>query len=73
VVWLNPLLRYAGFEARAAGIRAMMPHVDEFRPCHNLNTLADLAEVLSGSRELAHDPRRWLDQAADRLAMEAST
>jgi hypothetical protein len=51
----------------------MMPYVDEFRPCHNLNTLADLAEVLSGSRELAHDPRRWLDQAADRLAMEAST
>jgi uncharacterized protein with von Willebrand factor type A (vWA) domain len=73
VVWLNPLLRYAGFEARAAGIRAMMPYVHEFRPCHNLNTLADLAEVLSGSRELAHDPRRWLDQAADRLAMEAST
>jgi uncharacterized protein with von Willebrand factor type A (vWA) domain len=73
VVWLNPLLRYAGFEARAAGIRAMMPHVDEFRPCHNLNTLADLAEVLSGSREPEHDPRRWLDQAADRLTREAST
>ncbi len=70
VVWLNPLLRYAGFEARAVGIKAMMPHVDEFRPCHSLNTLADLAEVLSGSRELAHDPRRWLDQAADKLAKE---
>jgi hypothetical protein len=72
VVWLNPLLRYAGFEARAAGIKAMMPHVDEFRPCHSLNTLADLAEVLSGSRELAHDPRRWLDQAADKLAKEGT-
>jgi hypothetical protein len=72
VVWLNPLLRYAGFEARAAGIKAMMPHVDEFRPCHSLNTLADLAEVLSGSRELAHDPRRWLDQAADKLAKEVT-
>jgi hypothetical protein len=72
VVWLNPLLRYAGFEARAAGIKAMMPHVDEFRPCHSLNTLADLAEVLSGSRELAHDPRRWLYQAADKLAKEVT-
>jgi uncharacterized protein with von Willebrand factor type A (vWA) domain len=72
VVWLNPLLRYAGFEARAAGIKAMMPHVDEFRPCHSLDTLADLAEVLSGTRELAHDPRRWLDQAADKLAKEVT-
>ena len=72
VVWLNPLLRFDGFEARASGIRAMMPHVDEFRPCHSLNTLADLAEVLSGSRELAHDPRRWLDHAAGRLTREAN-
>jgi hypothetical protein len=37
-----------------------MPHVDEFRPCHSLNTLADLAEVLSGSRNETHDPQRWL-------------
>ena len=61
IVWLNPLLRYGGFEARASGIRAIMPHVDEFRPCHSLNTLADLAEVLSGSRNEVHDPRRWLN------------
>jgi uncharacterized protein with von Willebrand factor type A (vWA) domain len=60
IVWLNPLLRYGGFEARASGIRAIMPYVDEFRPCHSLNTLADLAEVLSGSRNETHDPRRWL-------------
>ncbi len=64
IVWLNPLLRYGGFEARASGIRAIMPHVDEFRPCHSLNTLADLAEVLSGSRNETHDPQRWLDGAA---------
>ena len=73
IVWLNPLLRYAGFEARASGVKAMMPHVDEFRPCHNLNTLADLAEVLSGSRQTIHDPRRWLDQASARLDKEART
>lgn len=60
IVWLNPLLRYGGFEARASGIRAIMPHVDEFRPCHSLNTLADLAEILSGSRNRTHDPQRWL-------------
>jgi uncharacterized protein with von Willebrand factor type A (vWA) domain len=72
VVWLNPLLRYSGFEARAAGIKAMMPYVDEFRPCHSLSSLADLAEVLSGSRAAAHDPRRWIDRAAERLGKEVT-
>ena len=45
IVWLNPLLRYQGFEARAGGIRAIMPHVDEFRPVHSLDSLADLARA----------------------------
>lgn len=47
VVWLNPLLRYSGFEARASGIAAMRPHVHRFLPMHNLATLADLARELS--------------------------
>lgn len=46
VVWLNPLLRYAGFEPRAAGVRALLPHVDRFLPVHNLTSLADLARAL---------------------------
>ena len=36
LIWLNPLLRFDGFEAKARGIKAMLPHVDEFRPIHNL-------------------------------------
>ena len=36
LIWLNPLLRFSGFEAKAKGIRAMLPHVDEMRPIHNL-------------------------------------
>jgi len=47
LVWLNPLLRYAGFEARPAGIRAILPHVDDFLPVHNLETLTDLAHALA--------------------------
>jgi len=47
LVWLNPLLRWDGFQPKAAGIRAMLPHVDEFRPVHSLNTLADLIRALS--------------------------
>ena len=47
LVWLNPLLRFDGFEPRAQGVRAMLPHVDEFRPVHNLASVAALVEALS--------------------------
>ena len=53
--WLNPLLRYAAFEPRARGIRAMLPHVDRLLPVHNLASLEDLARALgaaSGGREV---------------------
>ena len=46
LVWLNPLLRYEGFEPRAAGMRALLPHVDELRPVHNLESLEDLCKAL---------------------------
>jgi uncharacterized protein with von Willebrand factor type A (vWA) domain len=49
LVWLNPLLRWDGFTPRAGGIRALLPHVDQLRPCHSLQSLVDLAEVLSGA------------------------
>ena len=47
LIWLNPLLRYQGFEPRSLGMKAMMPYVDEFRPVHNLESLETLIEVLS--------------------------
>jgi len=47
LIWLNPLLRYEGFEPRPAGIRAMLPHVDAFLPVHNITSLVDLALALS--------------------------
>jgi hypothetical protein len=49
LIWLNPLLRYDKFEARPAGVRAMLPHVDLFLPVHNLKSLVDLAHTLSGA------------------------
>jgi uncharacterized protein len=54
IVWLNPLLRYDGFEARAAGIKAILPLVDAFRPVHSLESLADLAKALAGRKEITH-------------------
>ncbi|MDP3419214.1 VWA domain-containing protein [Falsiroseomonas sp.] len=50
LIWLNPLLRYSGFQPKSQGIRAMLPHVDEFRPVHNLASLRDLVSVLSDPR-----------------------
>jgi uncharacterized protein with von Willebrand factor type A (vWA) domain len=49
LVWLNPLLRFERFEPRAGGIRAMLPHVDRFLPAHNLQSLAELVDVLSSA------------------------
>lgn len=63
LIWMNPLLRFDGFEARARGVRAMLPHVDEFRPVHNLNALADLCAALGDDRRGGHmDVRRWLER-----------
>jgi len=65
LIWLNPLLRYDGFEPSSHGIRAIMPHVDDFKPVHSLESLVQLAKILSepGSRR---DPgmSKWLEAAA---------
>lgn len=47
LIWLNPLLRYAGFEPLATGVRALLPNVDEHRPVHDLHSLAALAAALA--------------------------
>jgi uncharacterized protein with von Willebrand factor type A (vWA) domain len=47
LIWLNPLLRFEGFEPRATGVRAMLPHVDEFLPVHNVASLLDLTRALA--------------------------
>ena len=48
LIWLNPLLRYDGFEPKSLGIRAILPHVDDFRPVHSLASLEQLVDVLAG-------------------------
>jgi uncharacterized protein with von Willebrand factor type A (vWA) domain len=65
VVWLNPLLRYEGFEPRAAGVRALLPHVDRMLPVHNLASLADLGRALrAGGVRPARGPRGLAPQVA---------
>lgn len=64
LIWLNPLLRYEGFEARAGGIRAMLPHVDELRPIHNLDSMAELCRALSADGGQRGDRKALLRQVA---------
>jgi uncharacterized protein with von Willebrand factor type A (vWA) domain len=54
LIWLNPLLRFEGYEPKAQGARAILPHVDDFRTVHNLDSLDALGRVLSspGQRRL---------------------
>ena len=47
LVWLNPLLRFEGFQPKSQGIQAILPHVDEFRPVHNLDSLEQLIDALN--------------------------
>ena len=47
LIWLNPLLRWEGFQPKSQGIRAMLPHVDDFRTIHNLDSIRALVDLLS--------------------------
>jgi uncharacterized protein with von Willebrand factor type A (vWA) domain len=64
LIWLNPLLRFSGFEAKARGIKVMLPHVDEMRPIHNLESMGDLCRALSGAGGRETDPKEWLRRVA---------
>src|SRR5208283_3611824 len=64
LIWVNPLLRFDGFSPKAQGVRAMLPHVDSFRPIHNLASMADLCTALSGGPDGARDPKAWLKASA---------
>jgi len=57
LIWLNPLLRFEGYEPKAQGAQAILPHVDDFRPVHNLESLAELGAVLT------REPARRLEAA----------
>lgn len=57
LIWLNPLLRFHAFEARAKGVQTMLPHVDELRPIHNLDSMKDLVRALSGAPAKGYNPK----------------
>ena len=65
LIWLNPLLRYEDFQPKSVGIRAILPHVDEFRTIHNLDSMRDLTRVLGTEPPRALESMaRWRSEAA---------
>jgi len=64
LVWLNPLLRFDAFEAKAKGIKTMLPHVDEFRSIHNLESMGELVRALSADGARSADPKLWTRRVA---------
>ena len=48
VVWVNPHRGMPGFAPMTAGMRAALPHVDDFVDGHTFDALARLAALLSG-------------------------
>ncbi|MBT3171196.1 MAG: VWA domain-containing protein [Rhodospirillaceae bacterium] len=51
LIWLNPLLRFDGFRPEARGVKAIMPHVDDFRAVHSLSRLRDIGTALSQAED----------------------
>jgi uncharacterized protein len=64
LIWLNPLLRFDGFEARAKGVKTILGHVDELRPIHNLDSMTQLVHALSGEVAKGYDPKAMLQKVA---------
>ncbi|QYZ71890.1 VWA domain-containing protein [Neotabrizicola shimadae] len=64
LIWLNPLLRWDGFAPKAAGIRAMLPHVDCFRAAHSIASLEDLGAAITAAGD-AGERDRLLAAMAD--------
>jgi uncharacterized protein with von Willebrand factor type A (vWA) domain len=57
LVWLNPLLGAPDYEPLARGMKAVLPHVDDFLPVHNLVSLEDLGRHLATLRGGGKGPR----------------
>jgi uncharacterized protein with von Willebrand factor type A (vWA) domain len=47
IVWLNPMMAWEGYAPVAAGIKAVLPHLDLYAPAHTLQSLTALEPYLA--------------------------
>jgi uncharacterized protein with von Willebrand factor type A (vWA) domain len=64
LIWLNPLLRYDAYRPQSQGARAMIRHVDDFRPIHNLDSMQSLADALGQATMRSNRPQQTETRAA---------
>ncbi len=51
LIWLNPLLGRETYQPRVGGMQAVLPHIDDFLPIHNFQSLEALAQRLGALDE----------------------
>jgi uncharacterized protein with von Willebrand factor type A (vWA) domain len=56
IVWVNPRISARGFEARAGGLVAALPHCDAFVSGHSLEALDEVAGAIGAVRSDDPDP-----------------
>jgi uncharacterized protein with von Willebrand factor type A (vWA) domain len=64
LIWLNPLLRYDAYRPQSQGAKAMIRHVDDFRPIHNLDSMQNLADALGKATMRSERPQQKEPRAA---------
>ena len=66
LIWLNPLLRYEEFAPKPTGVKAILPHVDEFRPIHSLESMDQLVNALSETNlQSRFNMAPWLEKLSE--------
>jgi uncharacterized protein len=64
LLWLNPLLRYEGFEPKAAGIKTIIKHVDSMHAVHSVKHIADVVDAIANiGRTRGTYPERRMDNS----------
>ena len=66
LIWLNALLRYEEFAPKPTGVKAILPHVDEFRPIHSLESMDQLVNALSETNlQSRFNMAPWLEKLSE--------
>ncbi len=73
IVWVNPRVAASGFQPRAGGMAAALPHCDALVSGHNLRALEEVAEAIAAPRGAGEGPgMSWKSDPVEAEAEEES-